>query len=154
MNVEELMTKPVVTIKAHEHLSVAAQKMWDTDCGVLPVVRDDGRLVGILTDRDICMSAWSQGRVLETIRADEAMSKQVFAVKPDQEIGVAERLMAEHRIRRLPVVDANEKPVGIVSMNDLAREVTRAGGRIKNGVARAIDTLAAICQPRKRAKAA
>lgn len=154
MNVEDLMTKPAVAINAQETLNLAAQKMWDNDCGVLPVVGDDGRLVGILTDRDICMSAWSKGRLLETIRAEEAMSKQVFSVKPGQEIGLAERLMAEHQIRRLPVVDANEKPIGMLSMNDFAREAVRAGSRIKDGIARAMNTLAAICQPRKRAKAA
>lgn len=154
MKVEELMTKPVVTILVQESLGVAAQKMWDNDCGVLPVVGDDGRLVGILTDRDICMSAWSQGRQVNAIRAEEAMAKQVFSVRSDQEIGVAEMMMAEHQVRRVPVVDANEKPIGILSMNDLAREAARSGSRIKDGVARAVRTLAAICQPRKRAKAA
>ncbi len=154
MNVEELMTKPAVTIRAEEPLNVAAQKMWDNDCGVLPVVGGDGKLVGVLTDRDICMSAWSRGQLLGTIRTGDAMSKQVYSVKADQEIGLAELLMAEHQIRRLPVVDANDKPIGLVSMNDFAREAARPGSRIKDGIARALNTLAAICQPRKRAKAA
>ncbi len=154
MNVEELMTKPVVTIRAEEPLNVAAQKMWDNDCGVLPVVGGDGKLVGVLTDRDICMSAWSRGQPLGNIRTGDAMSKQVYSVKADQEIGLAELLMAEHQIRRLPVVDANDKPIGLVSMNDFAREAARPGSRIKDGIARALNTLAAICQPRKRAKAA
>lgn len=154
MNVEELMTKPAVTIRSHEPLSVAAQKMWDHDCGALPVVGDDGRLVGILTDRDVCMSAWSKGQTLDSIRAEDAMAKQVFAVKPDQDVSRAERMMAEHQIRRVPVVDAGEKPVGIISMNDLAREAARAGSRIRDGIARVANTLAAICQPRKRARAA
>lgn len=154
MNVEELMARPVVTIQTHESLNVAAQKMWDSDCGVLPVVGDDGRLVGILTDRDICMSAWSKGRPLDAILAEEAMSRQVYSIRPDQEIGRAEQLMAENQIRRVPVVDGGEKPIGILSMNDLAREGARSGSRLKDGAARAIKTLAAICQPRKRAKAA
>lgn len=154
MNVEELMTKPVVTIRTEEPLNVAAQKMWDNDCGVLPVVGGDGKLVGVLTDRDICMSAWSRGQLLGNIRAGDAMSKQVYSVKADQEIGLAELLMAEHQIRRLPVLDANDKPIGIVSMNDFACEATRAGSRIKDGIARAMNMLAAICRPRKRAKAA
>ncbi|HSD86596.1 MAG TPA: CBS domain-containing protein [Kofleriaceae bacterium] len=148
------MTRPVVTIFAHEPLNVAAQKMWDNDCGVLPVVGNDGRLVGILTDRDICMSAWSQGRPLDAIRTEEAMSKQVFSVKPDQEISRAEAVMAENQVRRVPVIDSSEKPVGILSMNDFAREAARSGTRIKDGVARALKALAAVCQPRKRAKAA
>ncbi|HTR54198.1 MAG TPA: CBS domain-containing protein [Kofleriaceae bacterium] len=154
MNVEELMTKPAVTIQAQESLSVAAQKMWDNDCGVLPVVGGDGRMIGILTDRDICMSAWSRGRPLNAIGAEEAMSKQVFSVKSDSDIGLAELLMVKHQVRRLPIVDANDKPVGMISMNDFAREAARPGSRIKDGFTRAIQTLAAICQPRKRAKAA
>ncbi|HWU86709.1 MAG TPA: CBS domain-containing protein [Kofleriaceae bacterium] len=154
MNVEELMTKPAVTIQTQEPLSVAAQKMWDNDCGVLPVIDGAGRMVGILTDRDICMSAWSQGRMLNAIRTEEAMSKQVFSVKPDQEIGVAEVLMTKHQVRRLPVVDASEKPIGVFSMNDFTREAARSGNQIKDGIARAFRTHAAICQPRKRAKAA
>lgn len=154
MKIEELMTRPAVTIRAEDPLDVAAQKMWDHDCGVLPVVGSDGKLVGVLTDRDICMSAWSRGQPLGGIRAGDAMSKQVYSVKADEKIGHAEVLMAEHQIRRLPVVDTNDKPIGVVSMNDLAREAARPGGRIKDGMARALNTLAAICAPRKRAKAA
>jgi CBS domain-containing protein len=154
MNVEELMTKPAVTIQAQDNLDIAAKKMWDNDCGVLPVVGGDGRLIGVLTDRDICMSAWSRGRLLANIRADEAMSKQVFSLKPDQEIGLAEVLMTENQVRRIPIVDANEKPVGVLSMNDLAREATKPGTKFKDGISRAVHTLAAICRPRKSAKKA
>lgn len=154
MNVEELMTRRVVTCQANETLALAAQKMWDADCGVLPVVGGDGRLVGILTDRDICMSAWSQGRLLTEIPAEQAMSKEVFSVNPDQDVSLAELLMAEKQIRRIPVVDADGKPIGILSMNDLAREAARPGSKLKDGIARAIHTLAAICQPRKRAQRA
>lgn len=151
MKVEELMSKPALTCEAHETLDVAAQKMWDHDCGVLPVVASDGRLAGVITDRDICMSAWSQGRPLGAIHVDEAMSKQVFSVKPDQDVAHADKLMADKQVRGIPVVDTEDKPIGIVSVNDLAREAARSGSRITDGVARAVQTLAAICQPRKRA---
>ena len=57
---------------------------------------------------------WSRGKLLQDIRAGDAMSKQVYSVKADQEIGLAELLMAEHQVRRLPVVDANDKPIGLV----------------------------------------
>ena len=154
MNVEELMTKPIVTCLAQDSLDVAARKMWDADCGALPVVSGNGALVGILTDRDICMSTWSRGRLLKDIRVEDAMTKQVYSVKPEQELGVAELLMTEHQVRRIPVVDATNKPVGVISMNDLAREAERPGSKIKDGITRAIHTLAAICAPRKRAKAA
>ena len=154
MNVEELMTKPAATIRAEEPLNVAAQKMWDNDCGVLPVVGGDGKLVGVLTDRDICMSAWSRGQLLGNIRAGDAMSKQVSSVQSDQDVALAETLMAEKQVRRIPVVDANEKPIGILSMNDLAREAAKPGSKLKDGISRAIHTLAAICRPRKAEKKA
>jgi CBS domain-containing protein len=150
MKVEELMTKSPTTVSNDDTLDVAAQKLWDRDCGVLPVVAGDGRLIGILTDRDICMSAWSKGHLLSAIHVEEAMAKQVFTAKPDQDVDTAEKLMAEKQVRRLPVVDANDKPIGVLSMNDIAREAARTGSKLKEGITRAIQTLAAICQPRKR----
>lgn len=149
MKIEEIMTRSVATCRMQETLSTAAQKMWDRDCGVLPIVGDDGRLVGIITDRDICMAAWSKGRLLDAIRIEEAMSKQVFAATPDQDLDAAETLMAEKQVRRIPIVDADNKPIGILSMNDVSREVKPPKG-IGDGMARAMRTLAAICQPRRR----
>ncbi|HUJ58633.1 MAG TPA: CBS domain-containing protein [Kofleriaceae bacterium] len=154
MDVADVMTKPIVTCHPQDSLDLAAHRMWDADCGALPVTDADGALIGILTDRDICMSAWSRGRPLADIRVEDAMARQVYTVKPDQEIGVAELLMAEHQIRRVPVVDASHRPIGLVSMNDLAREAARPGSKLKDGVTRALHTLAAICTPRRRGKAA
>jgi CBS domain-containing protein len=154
MNVEELMSKPVTTVVAQDMLNIAAQRMWDRDCGVVPVVGGDGRLVGIITDRDICMAAWSKGQPLSAIHVEDAMSRHVFSVKPDQDIDLAERLMAEKQVRRVPVVDANDEPIGILSMNDVAREAARGGSKLKEGIGRVIQTLAAICQSRKGQKAA
>ncbi|HEX2692262.1 MAG TPA: CBS domain-containing protein [Kofleriaceae bacterium] len=150
MTVEELMTKSPTNISNYDTLDRAAQKLWDNDCGVLPVVGGDGRLVGIITDRDICMSAWSRGQLLSTIHVDEAMSKQVFSVTPDQDVDAALQLMADNQVRRLPVVDAEGKPIGILSLSDLACEATRTGSKLTDGIHRAIHTIAAICQPRKR----
>jgi len=154
MKIQELMTKPVTTCLQGETLNIAAQKMWDHDCGVLPVVGDDGKLVGVLTDRDICMSAWSHGRALDAIGVYEAMAKEVFSVKADDELERAEDLMAEKQVRRLPVVDAEDRPIGVISSNDLTREAARPGTRIKDQVARVLKTLAAIYRPRKHANVA
>jgi predicted transcriptional regulator len=96
------------------------------------------------------MSAWTRGGPLDAIRIEDAMAKQVFSVKPDQDVGTAETLMAQKQVRRLPVVDANDKPIGILSMNDLAREAAKHGSKLRDGLSRAIRTFASICQPRKR----
>jgi len=151
MKIEEIMTRSVATCRTQDTLSTASQKMWDHDCGVLPIVGDDGRLVGIITDRDVCMAAWSKGQRLDAIRIEEAMAKQVFCATPDQDLDAAETLMAEKQVRRIPIVDADNKPIGILSMNDIAREVKPPHGS-GNGMSRAMRTLAAICLPRPRAK--
>jgi CBS domain-containing protein len=137
----------VVTCRAQETLSAAAQKMWGHDCGVLPIVGDDGRLVGIITDRDICMAAWSKNRPLHAIRIEEAMTKQVFSATPAQDIDTAEHLMVEKQVRRIPIVDASNKPIGMLSMNDIAREMAPPLG-CGDGMSCALRTFAAICQPR------
>lgn len=149
MKVQELMSKPATTCLRNEALSSAAQKMWDQDCGALPVVDDAGRLVGMITDRDICMSAWSHGRTLDAIQVDEAMAKQVFSVKAEEDIERTEALMADKQIHRLPVTDAGGKPIGMIAMTDILREAARPGTRIKDQVTRVLQTLAEIVKPRK-----
>ena len=147
MKVNDVMSKPAVTCSKDEHLGAAAKLMWDHDCGVLPVVDGDGRLVGIITDRDICMAAWTRGCALSAIRVEDAMAKEVFSVGPEETIKEVEHIMATKQVHRVPVVDEESRPIGVLSMNDLAREATD-GGRMKDGVTRALRTLAAICRPR------
>jgi CBS domain-containing protein len=147
MRIQELMTKPVATCSQDDSLNIAARLMWEHDCGSVPVLGDDGKVVGILTDRDICMAAYTQGRPLSAIRAATAMAREVYSCHADEAIEAAEELMADKHIRRLPVVDAEDRPVGVLSLNDLARSVTTAGENdgAQRGVVR---TLAAICEPR------
>ena len=153
MNAQDLMTKSVVTCRIDETLAVAAQRMWEADCGVLPIVTHDRVLVGILTDRDICMATLFCGRPLDAIGVGEAMSKRVAFVRPGQSVEAVSRLMAEMKVRRIPVVDTGETLLGIVSINDIAREAAKPGTRVERSTVRAIDTLAAICQPRTAARA-
>lgn len=145
MTIEELMTKAVVTIRPGDTLDVAAHALWDEDCGILLVVDREGCLVGVITDRDICMSAWSRGRLLSAILVEEAMSKHVFTLRPDQDLRYAVEMMAAKQIRRIPIVDDADRPIGIVTMNDLAREAAKAGGKIDDST-RVIHALAEICR--------
>jgi CBS-domain-containing membrane protein len=120
--------------------------MWEFDCGIVPVTGPDGRLVGVVTDRDICMAAYTQGVALTAIPVATAMAKQVVAARGEELVEQAEHLMGESQVRRLPVLDAENRPVGIVSMNDLARLAARAHKRVADH--ELIKTLAAVCQPR------
>jgi CBS domain-containing protein len=148
MYAQDLMTKQVVTCRPDDTLAVAAQRMWEADCGVVPIVTRDGVLVGIVTDRDICMATWFRGRPLDSIGVGEAMSRQVVYAQPGQTVDVVARLMADMKVRRIPVVDAREALLGIVSISDIAREASRHGTKLHRTDVRPIDTLAAICQPR------
>ena len=150
MRVNELMSAPAVTCGMDDNLSCAAQLMWDHDCGALPVVGGDGRIIGVVTDRDVCMAAWTQGRSLHAIPVATAMSKQVFSCRAGETIDAVRRIMREKRIRRIPIVDEADRPVGVLSMNDLARQSARSGSAERD----LAQTLAAICQPRTELLAA
>jgi len=142
--VRDIMTAEVQTCRSYESLNAAAQKMWETDVGAIPVLDDKGRVVGMLTDRDICMAAYTQGRPLSEIVIAESMSGTIVTCGPGDNVARAEQLMRDNAIRRLPVVDEERHVVGIVSMNDFARAVSR----LHRGQGELVATMAAICQPR------
>lgn len=153
MKIEQLMTREVRVCTEADMLSRAAQLMWEFDCGCIPVIRadGDGRLAGVVTDRDIAMAAYTQGKQLWAIPVGTAMSHKVVACHANDGISQAEALMRDNRVRRLPVVDQNERLVGILSLNDLAREAQRgtaAGKRAEVSEEGVSKTLASVCQPR------
>lgn len=131
MKVEQLMTRNVQTCRASDGLERAAQLMWEHDCGVVPVMADGNgaaRVVGMLTDRDICMAAYTQGRRLEDIPVASAMSREVFSCRPTDALAVALKVMQTNRVHRLPVVDQDDRVVGLLSLADVAREAEREHG--------------------------
>lgn len=149
MKIKQIMTRPAVTCPSTSTMDNAARLMWEFDCGVLPVVDDDGRLEGILTDCDICMAVYTQGQPLWSIPVATAMACQVVAAHEDDAIETVEGLMRDHQLRRLPVIDTDHRPIGMVSLNDLARLAAHAK---RSTVDRElVQTLATICQPRARA---
>ena len=144
MNVRELMTKMVWTCRPDEPMSAAAGLMWVHDVGAVPVLDANGKLVGVVTDRDLCMGAYFAGEPLAAVPVEHAMSKVVFAIEPARTIEDAEELMRAKQIRRLPVVEG-EKLVGMISVGDLAR----AAQARKAVTAKDVNaTLAAIVEPR------
>ncbi|HSD90400.1 MAG TPA: CBS domain-containing protein [Kofleriaceae bacterium] len=154
MRAEDLMSHPPITCHVNDTLSIAAQLMWNNDCGSVEVTNDEGKLVGMITDRDICMCALTQGRPLDELLVNTAMAKHVVSARTNATIAELEQLMAEHRVRRIPVVDADGKPIGMVSLHDLAIESVQPDSSMKNGAAKVAHTLAAVSQPRPPGKAA
>ena len=119
MNVRALMNKPVQTVSADSSLAEAGKRMAENDCGVLPVVDDKDRVVGILTDRDVCLALATKNRLASEITALEVMSPHVFACGPDDDVSKALGTMRQRLVRRLPVVDDAGKLVGILSIDDV-----------------------------------
>lgn len=119
MKVNELMTTSPTACTLTNNLAEAAGMMWQNDCGILPVVAEGGKVVGLITDRDICMSAAMTGRQLEHIAVEDVTSGKVIACRPDDDVRTALKTMGESKIRRLPVVAADGTLEGIVSMNDI-----------------------------------
>jgi CBS domain-containing protein len=142
------MTSPAVICHLDDTLNAAAKLMWDHDCGAIPVVGDDGKLAGIVTDRDICMAAYTQGRPLGAILINSVMSEHVVSAHRADKLGAIEQQMMDHQIRRIPVVDDDDKPIGMITLNDLALESAQPDTRIKNAATKIAHTLAAVCHPR------
>jgi CBS domain-containing protein len=150
MRVEDLMTRQVRWCRPEGSLEQVARLMWDHDCGCIPVCLGDGasRVVGVITDRDICMSALFQGKSLSELRVSDAMSKSVETCRSADTLAQAEKTMRSGRIRRLPVLDKDGALVGMISLADLAREAAHERTRPHKEITETEvgDTLATICQ--------
>jgi CBS-domain-containing membrane protein len=116
------MTRAVITCDAEDTLAAAARRMWDRDCGCLPVVDAHGHVVGMITDRDVCMAAYTTGKPLSELRVAAVMARSVATARPDDSLQDAERTMRQHAVRRLPVLDEGARVIGILSCNDLFRD--------------------------------
>jgi CBS domain-containing protein len=149
MKVSDLMTTAVNSCDAHDNLQRAAQIMWENDCGIVPAVDGDGRVVGMITDRDICMAAYTHGESLWQIPVSSAMANLVHSVRETDSLEVVETLMRRVRVRRVPVLDQDGRLKGLLSMNDLARYAHVPAGRDGDGLSgdSIVQTLAAICDP-------
>lgn len=144
MKVRDLMSSPAHVCNAGDSLENAARVLWEHDVGVLPVVDEDGRVRATITDRDICMAAWTQGACLRDIRVSSSMSQQAVTCRADEDVSAASQRMAQSAVRRLPVVDESGKVVGVLSLGDLAR----AAAKDRAAGTEALKALVAICQPR------
>lgn len=145
MQVAKLMCRSPRTCQPTDMLDCAVQLMWDHDVGFVPVVDDSGMLVGVVTDRDACMAAYMQGQPLHALPVSIAMTTHVVTCRPEDTTSTASQLMAKHKIRRIPIVDDDDHPIGVVSLNDFAVAAARREPVPEHEVAR---TLGAICEHR------
>jgi CBS-domain-containing membrane protein len=153
MKVAEVMTRNVQSCTPETNLAAAAMQMWNGDCGVLPVVGDDGKVVGMITDRDICIAAATNHQDIACIKVGEVTTGEVQSCAPQTSVRDALSLLEEARVRRLPVLDENKKLMGILSLSDIVLHTGE--GRDKKVVdvsyADVANTFKAICSPNPKA---
>src|SRR5690242_394446 len=111
--VQDVMARSVKSCWQDDNLSRAAAIMWENDCGVVPVVNDNGNVIGMLTDRDVCMAVTMQNRIPAEIKVSEIMSTNVNACSPNDNIADALKTIQQSKVRRLPVVGDDGKLQGI-----------------------------------------
>ncbi|HME11624.1 MAG TPA: CBS domain-containing protein [Candidatus Acidoferrum sp.] len=119
MKVRDIMTQTPVCCGPETNVGAAVEMVWIHNCGMLPVVDGANKLVGIVTDRDLCIAFGTRNRLPGDLTIGEVATTRVFTCQPDEEIHVALGTMADHQVRRLPVVDAQGVPQGILSMDDI-----------------------------------
>ena len=147
------MTRDVRTCTITDSLNGAARIMWDHDCGCAPVVDAHGKLVGIITDRDICMAAYTQGSPLDAIPVARVMSgARVISCSRGDDLETAHQLMRTHEVHRLPVVDTRGRPIGILSLSDVINHWH--GDRAAEQAVEIAATFLAIRRRRERTAAA
>lgn len=117
--IRDVMTSNPCTIDADKDVAYAAKMMKDENVGMAPIVEGD-QLIGVLTDRDIAIKVVAEGKDPQTTKARDVASKDIVTVDPQQDLDEALRLMAQHQIRRVPVVEEDGKVVGIVAQADIA----------------------------------
>ena len=117
--------KDVRTCWINEPLDRAAKLMWESDCGSAPVLDQNGRVVGMITDRDVCMAAYTQAQLLGRIPVSQAMSAELYSCKPEEDLDKVEKRMRFHQVRRLPVVDDEGLLRGILSLADIAQRAAK-----------------------------
>ena len=130
--------------------------MMEYDCGALPVVDNENKVVGMITDRDIAIAAATKARLASEIRVSEVISRKVYSAMPDEDIHTALKIMRHEKVRRLPIVNRDGMLQGILSLNDIALRAEEEEGRRHPELTYegAMGAFKAVCEHRSARRAA
>lgn len=144
MQAADLIQHEIVTCSERDSLDHVTGMMWKFDIGCLPVVSQEGRLIGIITDRDVAMAAYLQGAPLRSITVSSVMSREVVTCREHDDVREVERAMRQRQVRRVPVIDEAGTLLGMITINDIARAAHE--GKLPS--ADVASTLSSISRPR------
>jgi CBS domain-containing protein len=138
MRVQELLKGNVIAVRGDATIQEVARKMAEEDIGFLPVVDESGKAIGTITDRDIVVRLIAKAGDVKNARVEQAMTEDVVSVRPDDDVQKVAELMKERKISRVLVCDPQGKPLGVISLGDLAErqeegEVGRTVKEVKEG---------------------
>ena len=145
MKVKDIMTAQPETCTPDTNLAAAAALMLQADCGILPVVDQQGKLSGIVTDRDMYVALATRDTRASNLSVGDVARKEVFTCEPDDDVHTALETMKQHHVRRLPVEGFGHTVLGMISMNDI---LLSAGPKKAVRSDEVVDTLQAICSHR------
>jgi CBS domain-containing protein len=141
------MTKNVTSCHPEQNLGEVVESMWRFRCGAMPIVNDEGRVMGIITDRDMCVALGTRNLRASEIKAADVVPTRYFACRPDDDIHSALKTMAAQEVRRLPVTGEDGKLAGILSIDDI---VVRARPGSAINFSEVVRAMQAICESRTR----
>jgi len=160
MKVREVMTKQTAFCGLDTTLAAAAKTMQDNNCGFLPVAGEGGNVIGVITDRDICIALGTRDQkpsevfVRDVMLPKDRTFPKLYVCTPDDKMHCILSTMREAKIRRLPVVDREGALQGVLSIDDLVLRACEHGGKEGISCKEVVETYQAICRPAKRRPAA
>ena len=149
MYVKSVMVRTPAFCRPETNLGVVAEILWNRNCGILPIVDAQERVVGVVTDRDLAIALGTRNRLPGDITAREVTKGDVYSCKPDDDISAALNTMAEKRVRRLLVVNNEGKLEGILSMDDIVlHAAAKSAGKPSDvSLEDVVKTLKCVCAP-------
>ena len=150
MKVRDVMMRTPASCSTDTNLAAAVEILWNRNCGFLPVVNAQGKVVGVATDRDICIALGTRNRLPGEITVGEVISGKLFACAPDDDVHTALATMAQEKVRRLPVIGSDGMLQGILSMDDavLHAEASLPGKAVELSDEEVALTLRRLYQPK------
>jgi CBS-domain-containing membrane protein len=150
MKVQDIMTRDVKFCGPDTNLAAATEILWRNNCGTLPVSDSDGKLLGVITDRDICIALGTRNWRASDLAVRDVAIKPVFTCKPYDDVHEALKAMRKHQVRRLPVVHEDSKLAGIVCLDELVLHAEKADSKKHVGISYedVVNTMQAICEHR------
>ncbi|MFZ0821281.1 MAG: CBS domain-containing protein [Candidatus Acidiferrales bacterium] len=149
MKVKDAMVGSPVSCGPESNLGVAAELLWNQNCGILPVVNPERKVVGVMTDRDMCIALGTRNCLPGQIAVKEVMTSKVHSCQVDDDVHSALETMAKGRVRRLPVLDSQGTLQGILSMDDVVLHTQGASQANVAGLTQkdVVETLKRIYRP-------